>query len=86
MDPFTLDDLKRLIDACVGTDDAVQLDETGAATPFLDLGLDSLAVYEVVTRIQDERGVAISDDDIDGLETPRDMVAFVNGLLVETAG
>ncbi|MGW3290677.1 acyl carrier protein [Streptomyces sp. NPDC001002] len=85
MDPFTLSDLKRIVDQCVGTDGSTDFGETGAGSTFSDLGLDSLAVYEVVTRIQDERGVTVPDEDLDGLNTPRLLVDFVNRRLVEAS-
>ncbi|MFI6348038.1 acyl carrier protein [Streptomyces sp. NPDC050560] len=85
MNAFTLQDLKRVVDACVGADAVPEFDEEAAATPFADLGLDSLAVYEAVTRIQDEYGVQVPDADLDLLKTPEQLVGFVSGRLAGTS-
>ncbi|NGO70350.1 acyl carrier protein [Streptomyces boncukensis] len=79
MPEFTRTDLEKTIDACVGTQAAPPLDEHGLDLSFEELGLDSLAVFEVVTRLQDELGVTIADDEADVRKTPRELIDLVNG-------
>lgn len=86
MKQFTIDDLKQTVDACLGSETATLLDGKVIDERFDELGYDSLAVYEFVTRLQDELSIAISDDDVDTLKTPRAVIDFVNGRLAEVAG
>ncbi|MFE6780331.1 acyl carrier protein [Streptomyces sp. NPDC057702] len=80
MATFTLTELKRIVTACLDDEQADALD--GALdTTFADLGYDSLTVYEIATRVQDGFGVAVSDDDLDGLKTPRDLLDHVSSRL-----
>ncbi|MEU7881469.1 acyl carrier protein [Microbispora bryophytorum] len=86
MKQLTVATLRTIVDACVGTDGSTtRVDDSVLDTTWDELGLDSLAVYEVVTRLQDELGVRISDDDIDTFGTPRLMIDSINGRLVELA-
>ncbi|RKT55660.1 acyl carrier protein [Saccharothrix australiensis] len=75
---LTITDFGRIVESCVGTGNVAALDTAALDTEFADLGIDSLAVYEIVTRLQDELGVRISDDEIERLTTPRALIAFVN--------
>ncbi|MFH9677343.1 acyl carrier protein [Streptomyces sp. NPDC017405] len=86
MKEFTLADLRQTVAACVGTGNADVVDEASLDVSFMDLGLDSLALYELVTRIQDDLSVSIADEEIDELKTPRLLLGHVNGLLGHTAG
>ena len=42
-----------------------------------DLGADSLDVMEILVAIEDNCGVAVSDDEIPNLKTVRDIVEYV---------
>jgi len=42
-----------------------------------DLELDSLATVDIATRIRDELGVKISDEDLAGLQTVADLIQYV---------
>lgn len=81
MKEFVLPDLERVMAACVGTENVGSLDAAALDTPFDELGLDSLAVYEVVTRLQDELSLSISDDEIETSRTPRLLIELVNDRL-----
>ncbi|GGN36646.1 hypothetical protein GCM10012285_10620 [Streptomyces kronopolitis] len=81
---FTVADFQKNVDACVGVDDAVVFDdETNLETAFIDLGLDSLAVYEVFTRLEEDLGFPIPDEDIDNLKTLSAVLKYVEGRLAE---
>jgi acyl carrier protein len=85
MNQFTVADLKRTVDACVGADEVGVFDNSTADTSFAELGLDSLAVYELVTRLQDELKIPISDEVIETMKTPNLLIGFINGRLVEAS-
>lgn len=78
MPEFTTDNLRSVIRATVGVDDSVNLDGEIGDVPFRDLGYDSLAVLEIANKIEKEYGVAVPDDMIVELETPWQLITFVN--------
>ncbi|QFU89919.1 acyl carrier protein [Amycolatopsis sp. YIM 10] len=70
-------ELQKIIDSCVGTDDNIRITEGNVDDKFADLGYDSLAVYEIATRVQDDLGIPVSDEQIDAMKTPRQLIEFV---------
>lgn len=85
MPEFTLTDLRRTVDGCLGARDAAELTDQALDERFDELGLDSLAVYEIVTMLQDELAIPISDEAIDAMITPRAVLDFVNERLEDAA-
>lgn len=81
MGAFALPELKKIVDA---THDGAELDETALDTTFGDLGLDSLTVFEIVVRIQDEYAVTVPDEELDELNTPGALITYVEARLAET--
>ncbi|HVV19119.1 MAG TPA: acyl carrier protein [Pseudonocardiaceae bacterium] len=77
---FTFTDLRSVVGECAG--DIHALVESAADVEFTDLGFDSLAVYEIVTTLQQRFGIRIPDDDIDTMTTPARVIDYVNGRLV----
>ncbi len=45
-----------------------------------DLGADSLDVVELLSRLEDELGFIIPDEDVEGLETVADVAAEIEKL------
>ena len=86
MRELTVQGLRAIVEQCVGGDNTTAIDETTLDTEWTDLGLDSLALYEIVTRVQDDLAVAISDDEVDTFATPRLLLDSVNGTLRAAAG
>ncbi|MEU1056504.1 acyl carrier protein [Streptomyces sp. NPDC005876] len=74
---MTIDDLRRILTECAGTDESVNLDGDILDTSFTDLGYDSLALMETASRIKEEFGVEISDEEIAVVETPRVLLQAV---------
>ncbi|MEV0702948.1 acyl carrier protein [Saccharopolyspora sp. NPDC050389] len=68
---MTIDDLRRILTECAGADENVDLHGDIRDTPFADLGYDSLALMETASRIKQEFGIEISDEEIAVIETPR---------------
>ena len=76
MAAFTLADLKVITDACVGGDSGLRPETVD--TPFEELDIDSLAVYEIVTRVEESLQFGVTDDEIDMLHTGQQIVDVVN--------
>ncbi|SCF07666.1 acyl carrier protein [Micromonospora chokoriensis] len=74
MTDITLDDLRRVMAACAGADESVDLDGDIIDVPFKDLGYDSLAVMETAAILERDYSVTIPDEKIAGLPTPRAML------------
>ncbi len=78
MHSFTLPDLVKTIQSCLGAGMGAEVTHETLDTEFDDLGYDSLSVYELMTRLQDHTGVQISDEDIESITTPRQAIDFIN--------
>ncbi|MFJ4006563.1 acyl carrier protein [Streptomyces sp. NPDC090023] len=86
MKEFTLFDLQQTVAACVGTENADVIDQASLDVSFTDLGMDSLSVYEMITKVQDDLSLTITDEEMDELKTPRLLIGHVNDRLGNTAG
>ncbi|MEZ7004881.1 acyl carrier protein [Streptomyces sp. SCSIO 75703] len=79
MAEFTLDDIRRILRASAGVDEETDLDgEHFADTAFADLGYDSLALLELVNRVEREHGIRIPDGDLTHTQTPLEAVSYVH--------
>ncbi|MBB5867325.1 act minimal PKS acyl carrier protein [Allocatelliglobosispora scoriae] len=67
------------------TGQRVVIDQSMLDDDFDDLGVDSLALIELVDRIQEAHRVRVDDDEVSTLRTPRLLLAHVNGLLKSRA-
>lgn len=87
MSEFTVFDLRKTVDACIGggSGGIEPLTEDNLDAELTDLGYDSLTVYEFVTKLQDDLRIAIGDDDIELMRTPRSVLELVNRRLTEAA-
>lgn len=79
---MTLDDFRRILIDCAGETET-ELNDALLDMTFDDIGYDSLALMESAARIRQQFGVTIPEDTIHDLETPRQVLAFVNDALVE---
>ncbi|GAA3870470.1 hypothetical protein GCM10023084_24380 [Streptomyces lacrimifluminis] len=75
---FTLTEFRKIVEACYEGADAEALDGSALNTDFSDLGYDSIVMYEIAMRIQDDFPVTIPDERLDDLRTPAAMIAFVD--------
>jgi minimal PKS acyl carrier protein len=76
MSKMTIDDLRRVLVECAGEGDGLSGDIHDRA--FDELGYDSLALMETAARIAAEYGVAIPDEVVAELKTPREVLDLVN--------
>lgn len=77
MSTFTFADLHEIMRQ-VDDQSAAPVTEESLDTPFPDLDFDSLAVLEITTRIQQQTGLAIPDEAIEDMKTPRAALDYVN--------
>lgn len=78
MSGFTITEFQKVVELCFEGADVVSPDESALHTDFGDLGFDSLVVYEIAMRVQDEYHVAIPDEAFDELSTPAAFIAYVD--------
>ncbi|MFF3505745.1 acyl carrier protein [Streptomyces sp. NPDC003247] len=78
---LTVEDLTRIMRESAGEDESVDLDGDILDADFAELGYDSLALLETAGRIARDYGVELSDDDLDGVATPREFLDVVNRTL-----
>ncbi|GAA3292528.1 acyl carrier protein [Dactylosporangium vinaceum] len=74
---MTLDDVRRILTEAAGADESILPGRDIADVPFTELGYDSLALLETAARINQEFGVALPDDTVVALSTPRELVEAV---------
>ncbi|WEH30874.1 acyl carrier protein [Streptomyces sp. AM 3-1-1] len=77
MSALTVDDLKKLLAETAGEDDSVDL-AGELDTPFVDLGYDSLALLETAAVLQQRYGIALTEETVGRLGTPRELLDEVN--------
>ncbi|WP_395570337.1 acyl carrier protein [Streptomyces sp. BK79] len=81
---FTLDQLKVTLLEGAGTDEGVDLDGDILDTSFEDLGYESLAMLETVSRIEREHGISLDEEAVGEAGTPRALIQLVNDHLSAT--
>jgi act minimal PKS acyl carrier protein len=82
---INLDELTQALTECAGADEEVPLRSEALDTPFTDLGYDSLALLETAALIQQRYGVALTDEEVTDIETPREFIDRVNAAAVQPA-
>lgn len=83
MTNLTIDALRRILVECAGESDYADLHGDIADVSFENLGYDSLALMEAAARIKRQWGVAVPDQELVELKTPRELRDAVNGRLVQ---
>jgi act minimal PKS acyl carrier protein len=80
-DPFSIEDLRRILHEGAGVDDLSALSGDILDTEFDDLGYDSLALLETGSRIDREFGITLPDSALVEARTPRALIETVNSAL-----
>lgn len=75
---ITMAELASMLRESAGEEEGIDLDGDVLDTPFIQLGYDSLALLQVIGRIQRESGVRIPDDAVVDAETPRALLEVIN--------
>jgi act minimal PKS acyl carrier protein len=61
-----------------GDDDSMDFGAESFERSFADLGFDSLALLEIAALVKREFGVVLTDEEMQGVETPADLVAKID--------
>lgn len=80
MPEFTIDHLARILREGAGETEPIDWTGGALATPFTELGYDSIALLETAGRVALEFGARIDDDELPALETPQQFIDHVNTL------
>ncbi|WP_018681631.1 acyl carrier protein [Actinokineospora enzanensis] len=84
MGAFTITELVDTLRESAGEDEDITLDGDILTVTFEDLGYDSLALLNTVSRIERELGVRLPDGAITEANTPAELLDAVNNTLAET--
>jgi act minimal PKS acyl carrier protein len=76
---LTLEELMKIMTECAGAAEDGAGDGGVADATFEELGYDSIAMLEIVGRIQRDYGTRLGVSDIAELRTPRALIARVDG-------
>ncbi|MFG3496468.1 acyl carrier protein [Streptomyces sp. NPDC047928] len=82
MAELSLAELEEIMRESTGDDEPVGTAD-GRTRTFEELGYDSLAVLEIVNRIERTYGVKLPEDRLEAVRTPEALVGFVNERLRE---
>ncbi len=85
MSALTLDDLKAVMLEAAGADETVDLDGDISDITFTELGYDSLALLETAAIVGRRHGIELTDDLLEGVETPGALLAEINSVLAGAA-
>ena len=75
---MTLDELLDILRECGGPPDPVDEGVDRLDVEFVYLGYDSLALLEAAARVERERGVRLTDDEVGAARTPRALLTMIN--------
>ena len=68
---------EQIIQMLVKSEALTNADELKADSLFADHGVDSLDIFSLLLDVQEEIGVEISDDDVDGLVSVNAIVDYI---------
>ncbi|MEU5884566.1 acyl carrier protein [Spirillospora sp. NPDC047279] len=75
---LTVDELLEIMRECAGEDESVDLGGEIAGVDFDDLGYDSLALMETLSRVERIFGIKLPEEDLERIRTPEAFLTFVN--------
>ncbi|WP_329410104.1 acyl carrier protein [Nocardia vinacea] len=79
-------ELKDILREAAGEDESVDLRGDVLDTDFADLGYDSLALLEAAAVIARRYGIKLSDDVLEHITTPRQLLTQLQNGLSASAG
>jgi act minimal PKS acyl carrier protein len=79
-------ELKDILREAAGEDEEVDLDGDVLDTDLADLGYDSLALLEAAAVASRRYGLKLSDDELETVTTPRELLARIQAGLDARAG
>ena len=69
----TEETVRRIVDDFLGPAEGWHLTHS-----FADLGSDSLAMMELIMEVEESFGIEVSDDVVEALKTPKDLINFLD--------
>ena len=78
MADFTIGDLVIVLRECAGEDESVDLNGDILDHTFDELGYDSLALFNTISRIERDLAVYLPEDIVDEAMTPRTLLKEIN--------
>jgi minimal PKS acyl carrier protein len=75
---FTIDDLVRVLRECAGEDESIDLAGDILDEEFDNLGYDSLALFNTVSRIERDYGISLPEDVVSEATTSRLLLKEIN--------
>jgi act minimal PKS acyl carrier protein len=76
--PLSLDDLLRFLRERAGEDETIDLTGEILDTEFIDLGYDSLALFNTVSAIERDCDLQLPDGVVGEATTPRALLSLIN--------
>ncbi|MGA8116520.1 MAG: acyl carrier protein [Actinocatenispora sp.] len=83
MTELKIDELRQLLRECAGEDEDVDLDGDIVDVAFDELGYDSLALFNTISKIEREYSIQLGDDVVNETKTPRELLDLVNNTISE---
>lgn len=83
MTTFGLEDLKRLLTSDSNTGDGSEITESSLTDEFTELGYDSLALLELVSKVERDFGIKLPDDALENMLTPKSTVYYISARIAE---
>ncbi|MFF2789752.1 MULTISPECIES: acyl carrier protein [unclassified Streptomyces] len=83
MAAFEIQELVRLLRECAGEEESVDLEGDILDTTFEDLGYDSLALFNTVSRIERDHCVELPDEVVTEARTPGELLGLINAQLAQ---
>ena len=74
---------QALLRECAGEEESVDLEGDILDSPFDDLGYDSLALFNTVSRIERDYSVELPDEVVAEARTPRQLLDLISAGLAE---
>lgn len=78
MTAFTRSELVCVLRDCAGVDESVDLDGDILDCSFVELGYDSLAIFNTVGRIERTHGIELGEDIVSEAMTMRTLLEMIN--------
>ncbi|WP_298181177.1 acyl carrier protein [Saccharomonospora sp.] len=83
MSKFSIEDLNRLLASGATAGGDSEITDSSLAEEFTELGYDSLALLELVSKVEREYGLKLPEDALENMLTPRSTVDYISARLAE---
>jgi len=74
-------DVKKFIEYLNQEDINYDVDGFNSNNSFSDNGIDSLDIFTVLLKIEDDLGIKVPDSDLDNINTVDELITYINDKL-----